>query len=195
MTSDHDVDLKDLAGDWQAAPYNEESAEEIRHYVAKRSGLLWSFAMVDAVIAGIALPVLLYFGIATESKVQRLAMIALASITIATVAFGWWNSRGVLRASATSVSEYVAISAERLRRMRLAWRIAWLVLAAQVTVYVWWIPSRLHAGGIPPSPVQLRFAWAFLAGLVLVAVVGLLWFNRWLKRDTARFEALRRELE
>lgn len=195
MTANHDVDLKDLAGDWQAAPYDPASAEEIKHYVAKRSGLLWSFAVIDVVIAGIALPILLYYGIATKDKVERLVMLALASITIATVAFGWWNWRGVLRASATSVSEYVAISAERLRRMRLAWRTAWFVLAAQVTLYVIWIPSHMHAGATPPSPGQLRFAWAWLAGLVLAFVMGLLWYGRWLKRDTARFEALRRELE
>ena len=35
MTNERDQDLKSWAADWQAAPYNVESAEQIRHYVRK----------------------------------------------------------------------------------------------------------------------------------------------------------------
>lgn len=188
--------FKQWAVEWQASGTRSvESAEQIRHYVKKRGGLVWSFVVTDFIIGGVALPILVYLGVATDNDAQRLAMIALGSITVGAIGFGWWNWRGVLRASASSVSEYVAISAERLRRMRLAWRIAWVVLAAQIVVYVLWIPTQLHNGDAPPSPGQLRFAWGWLFGFVLAAVAGLLWFGRWLKRDAARFEALRRELE
>lgn len=193
---DERLDFKQWATEWQAGGIRDTATDEqIRHYVKKRGGLVWSFLVTDFVIAGIALPLLVYLGIATDSDAQRLAMLSLASITIGAVGFGWWNWRGVLRASAASVSEFIAISEERLRRMRLAWRIAWFVLAAQVVVYVLWIPSQLQAGGTPPSPGQLRFAWGWLAGFTLAAVMGLLWFGRWLKRDAARFEAIRRDLE
>lgn len=194
--SDEYLDFQRWSRDWQAGSTRDVSTDEqIRHYVKRRSGLVWWFLASDFIVAGIALPVLAYLGVAAETRAELLAMLSLASITIGAVGFGWWNWRGVLRASAANVSEYIAISEERLRRMRMAWRIAWLVLAAQVAVYVLWIPGHLHAGGTPPTPGQLRFAWAWLAGLSLAAVFGLLWFGRWLQRDAARFAALRRELE
>jgi hypothetical protein len=195
MTANDDRDLKEWAGDWQAAPYNEESAEQIRHYVQRRSGLLWSFAVVDFVIAGVALPVLVYLGVSTEQDTERLAMISLISITIAAVMFGWWNRRGVLRSSATTIAEYVAISAERLRRMRMAWRIGWVVLVAEMIVFTIWTWNRLYSGPLAPDAGIERFAWLWLAGFGIAAVIGLLYFGRWLKRDAGRFDALRRELE
>jgi hypothetical protein len=195
MTNQHDQDLKSWAADWKAAPYDIESAEQIRHYVKRRSGLFWSFAVADFVIGGLALPVLLYLGIATDSDVERLAMMALASITIAAVMFGWWNRRGVLRSSATTIAEYVAISAERLRRMQMACRIGWLVLAGEVIFFVIWIWDRLYSGARVVSPGEERFAWSWLALFALLAAAGLVRFGRWLKRDAERFESLKAELE
>ena len=193
MTTDHD-DLKAWAADWQAAPDHQESAEQIRHYVRKRGGLLWSFAVADFVIGGLALPVLLYIGIAATSDVERLAMMALASITIAAVMFGWWNRRGVLRSSATTVADYVAISAERLRRMRMACRIGWLVLVGEVIFFSIWIWGRLYSGARTITPGEERFAWSWLTLFTLLAAAGLVWFGRWITRDAGRFDALKAEL-
>ena len=193
MTSKQPVDLKEWVGDWQAAPYDAESAEQIRHYVKRRTGILWSFAVADFVIGGIALPVLVYLGLSTTEQTERMAMAGLASITIAAVMFGWWNRRGVLRSSATSIAEYVAISAERLRRMRMAWRIGWVVLIAEVIAFTIWIWNRLYSGSEAPAGAE-RFAWSWLGGFTLAAIAGLVYFGRWLNRDEARFEALRREL-
>jgi hypothetical protein len=195
MTPNDDRDLKEWSADWQAAPYDSESAEQIRHYVKQRTGLFWSLAVADFVIGGIALPVLLYLGVYTERLAEQVAIMGLASITVAAVMFGWWNRRGVLLSSATTVAEYVAISAERLRRMRMAWRIGWAVLAAEGVVFPIWIWSRLYSGPAPPAPAAERFAWSWFSLFMVMGVVGLIWFGRWLKRDGARFEALRRELE
>jgi len=195
MTSKDAVDLKELIGDWQAAPYDAASAEQIRHYVKQRTGLLWSIAVADFVVGGIALPVLVYLGVTTTRDAERMAMMGLASITIAAVMFGWWNRRGVLRSSATTIADYVAISAERLRRMRMAWRIGWAVLVAEVIVFAIWIWNRLYSGPAAPDPGAERFAWAWLGGFTLAAIAGLVYFGRWLNRDAARFEGLRRELE
>jgi hypothetical protein len=194
MTPNDDRDLKKWAADWQAAPYDVETAEQIRHYVKKRGGLIWSFMVADFVIGGIALPVLIAIGWLSESRVERMAMLSLASITIATVGFGWWNWRGTLRASATSITEYVAISAERIRRMRLAWRVAWVVLAAQVILFSIWIWDMLYARPVPHLDAE-RFAWGWLGFWTLGFVVFLIFFGRWIRRDAARFEALKRELE
>jgi hypothetical protein len=108
--------------------------------------------------------------------------------------FGWWNRRGVLRSSATTTAEYVAVSAERLRRMRMALRIGWMVLVAEVAVYTIWIWDRLYAGGRVALPSEERFAWSWLSGFTAVAVVSLIAFGRWLNRDAERLEAIRREL-
>jgi hypothetical protein len=194
MTSNNDRDLEQWAADWQAAPDHVESADQIRRYVKQRTGLLWSFAVADFIVGGIALPVLVYFGVAAESDVERLAMMALASITIATVMFGWWNRRGVLRSSATTIAAYVAISAERLRRMKTAVRIGWVVLLAEVIVFSIWIWDRIHSGTRVAQPGEAQFAWSWLSGFTLLAIFGLVKFGRWVKRDEARFEALQREL-
>lgn len=195
MTRNDDQDLKEWAADWQAAPPDPESAERIRHYVKKRTGLIWWWVAADLVIGGIVLPILGYIGWMSESYIERMAMGTLASITVAAIAFGWWNWRGVLRSSATSITEYIAISAERIRRIRLAWRMAWLVLAAQVIVFSIWIWDMIYSGAKPHSPGAELFAWSWLGLWTVAAVVFLIVSGRWLRRDTARFEALRRELE
>lgn len=194
MTSRDDRNLKQWTDDWQAAPYDVESAEQIGHYVKQRTGLLWSFAIADFVIGGLAVPVLVYRGVTSPSGAERFAMWSLAWITVAAIIFGWWNRRGVLRARATTVAEYVAISAERLRRMRLALRIGWFLLVAQDIAFSFWIWNRVYSGAQAFSIDAERFAWSWLAGMTIAAVIGMLYFGRWIRRDEERFEALRREL-
>jgi hypothetical protein len=191
----HRDDLQAWTADWQAALDNQASAEQIRRYVSKRSGLFWSFAVADCVVGGLALPVLVYLGVTTNSDIERLAMLSLASITIAAVIFGWWNRRGVLRSSATTIAEYVAISAERLRRMRTAARIGWLVLVAEVVFFSIWIWDRVNSGARSVTRGEEIFAWSWLALFTVIGAAGLIAFGRWLDRDAARFAGMRAELE
>ncbi len=195
-TSDGQRDFAEWSQDWRAGGERDVATEEqIRSYVVRRSRSIYSFIVADFVIGGVALPVLLYYGVMTDNGVQRFAMLCLASITVATVCFGWWNWRSVLRASASSVSEYIAVSAERIRRMRLAWRVAWMVLAAEAIVFTIWIWDLLYKGPSPAPVGSIRFAWTWLGGFTLAAAAGLVAFGRWLKRDAERFEALRRDLQ
>jgi hypothetical protein len=195
MIANDDLELKQWASDWQASPYDVESTEQIRRYVKRRTGLLFSFAIADLVIGAIALPVLAYLAIRTHSDVERAAMTALASITVAAVMFGWWNRRGVLRAAATTTADYVAISVERLRRMRTALRIGWMVLFSEVIVCSIWVWDRLYSGDRVVGPGEEQFAWSWLTGFTLLAVFGLLRFGRWLDRDAERFEMLSGDLD
>jgi len=196
MSAPDDRDFQQWTKEWQAGtPRDETTEDQIRHYVKRRSGLLWSFFVSDFVIAGIALPVLVYYAVAARSDVERLSMLSLAVITVATVGFGWWNWRGVLRSSAATTAEYLAVSAERLRRMRLAWRIGWLVVSAQVAVFTIWIWEQLYSGRLPYNAAAERFAWSMLGGMTVAAVIGLIIYGRWIRRDTQRFEALRRDLD
>ena len=195
MTADDDQrELRQWTEAWQAGDEGANSTEEqIRRYVKRRSGFVWSFIVADFVIGAIALPVLLYFAVMTENMVQRFAMLGLASVTIAAVGFGWWNWRGVVTASAASLSAYLELSAERLRRMRLALRIAWLVLIAEVAIFTVWIQDLLYGGPAPVDHDAERFSWLWLLGFTLAAIIGLVRFGRWLSRDAERFEALRRD--
>jgi hypothetical protein len=195
MTADHDLDLKQWAADWQAAPADAASAEQIRRYVKRRTGWFWSFAVAEFIIGGLALPVLLYLAVATRSDVERLAMVSLASITAAALIFGWWNRRGVVRSSATAIADYIEISAERLRRMRTAWRAGWIVLAGEVVFFSIWIWDRLYSGRREVVSGEERFAWSWLALFTIVAIVSLTAFGRWIARDATRFAAIRREFE
>ena len=196
MNTQPDRELQQWAEDWQSDGAREVTTDEqIRNYVTRRGGLVRSWAIADFVIGAIALPVLAYFGWMARNEVERMAMASIAGITIAAVCFGWWNWRGVLRSTASSTAEYIAISSERLRRLRLACRIGWAVLAAQVIVYTIWIRDHFQSVMHEHDTADVLFAWSWLIGFSLVAAISLLWFGRWITRDAARFEALRRELE
>lgn len=196
MSLQDDRDFQQWQQDWQAGQSRDITTEEqIRHYVKRRGGLIWSFVVADFVIGGIALPILAYLGVYARSDVERFAMFGLGGMTIAAVSFGWWNWRGVLRAAAATTAEYVAISAERLRRMRLAWRVALAVLFAEVLIFTAWIWDHLYSGARAHDRGTEVFAWTWLGGFTLAAMAGLVWFRRWLNRDAERFAALRRELD
>lgn len=169
------------------------STVEIRDYVRKRGSVVKSFLFADLAIGAIMLPVLLFIALTTDNPVERLSMLALATITSGAVGFGWWNWRGVISSSTANVSEFIDLSIERLRRMRMAWRFAWLVLAGEVSVFTIWIRDQLYSVPAAPAEGAERFAWAWLFGFSLAAAAGLMSFGRWLKRDAARFETLRQD--
>jgi hypothetical protein len=196
MTVQEDRDFREWQQQWQAAvPRDISTEEQIRHYVKRRTGMLWSWIVGEFIIAGIALPILAYMGWASTVEIERFAMWALAVMTAATVLFSWWNWRGVLRSSANSVAEYVAISGERLRRMRLAWRVAWMVLIGEVVLFTIWIWDHLYSGARAHDLADERFAWGWLGGFTSAFVIYLIWLGRWITRDSERFERLRRELQ
>jgi hypothetical protein len=196
MTVHEDRDFREWQQQWQTAiPRDISTEEQIRHYVKRRTGMLWSWIVGEFIIAGIALPILAYMGWASTVEIERFAMWALAVMTVATIMFSWWNWRGVLRSSANSVAEYVAISAERLRRMRLAWRVAWMVLIGEVVLFTIWIWDHLYSGAQPHDAGAERFAWSWLAAFSGAFAIYLVFLGRWIKRDAERFERLRRELD
>lgn len=190
----NDPELKEWTADWQAGSDQEYSAEKIRLYAQGRNRFMWTWIAIEFSVAGIALPVLVYLGWIAHDTVGRWAMWLLALIAVAAACVSWWNWRGSLLASARTTSEYVAASTERLRRMRQAWRIGWILLGAEVAVFAVWIWNRLYATGAPPPPFAERFAWGWLAFMTLTAVGFLLWMHRRIRRDADTFEALKREL-
>jgi hypothetical protein len=192
---DNDPELKAWTADWQGGEQPDASADAIRLYAQGRRGFMWTWFMSELTVGAIALPLLAYRGWMAVDQVERWAMYLLVAITVAAMCTGWWNWRGSLLASAKTTAEYVAVSAERLRRMRQAWRIGWLVLAAQVALFAVWIWDMLYTGPREQTAFAERFAWGWLAFISLSAVVFLLRMDRWIRRDEEKFAALKRELE
>ncbi len=193
MTMDNDRDLHQWTADWQSESERQFSAEAIRLYAQGRNRFMWTWVVLELTIGGIALPILGYLGWMASDAVERWAIWLLALITIAAASVGWWNWRGSLLASAKTTAEFVAVSTERLRRMRQAWRIGWIVLAAEVAVFSVWIWRRLADA---PSPSMYSwFAWGWLLFMTLSAVAFLRWLDRRIRRDADTFDALKRELQ
>lgn len=191
---DNDPELKSWTSDWQAGAQHDEPADAIRLYAQGRRGFMWTWVMSELAVGAIALPVLAYMGWMATDEVERWAMYLLVLITAAAMCAGWWNWRGSLLASAKTTAEYVAVSTERLRRMRQAWRIGWVLLAAQVAVFSVWIWNMLYAGARSHTAFYEWFSWGWLAFMSLSAVAFLLWMDRWIRCDEEKFAALRREL-
>lgn len=192
---DNDPELKEWASDWQAGHEPVAPQEAVRHYTKRRGSFLAAWMISEFVVGGIALPLLAYMGWAATDAVERLAMTALASLTLGVLWFGVWNWSGVIDSSARTTTEFVALSVRRLHHMRQALRIGWGLLTIEVIVFSIWIWDHLYGGGRTHTEAAERFAWGWLAGITAIAVVSLIIGGRWIARDAARFEALRRDLE
>ena len=191
----NDPELREWTSDWQAGGDGESSAEAIRLYAQGRRGFMWAWVLSELTVGVIALPVLAYLGWMATDAAERWAMSLLALITVAAMCVGWWNWRGSLLASAKTTAEYVAVSTERLRRLRQAWRIGWVVLVAQVSVFSVWIWNFGYGQATPPTAFTARFVWGWLAMMSLGAVAFLLWMDRGIRRDQEKFAALKQELD
>ena len=189
-----DPELREWTSDWQAVNESDSSGEAIRLYAQGRRNFMWAWVLSELTVGAIALPLLAYVGWIATDVVERWTMWLLALTTVAAICVGWWNWQGSLLASARTTAEYVAVSTERLRRMRQAWRVGWAVLAAEVILFSVWIWNSLHADTGAHTPFAERFSWGWLAFMSLAAVVFLLRMDGWIRRDAEKFAALTREL-
>lgn len=192
---DNDPELKAWTSDWQTGGSAEDSAEAIRLYAQGRGRFMWRWMLAELSVGIIALPLLAYMTWNASDAVERWAMALLAAITVAAMAVGWWNWRGSLLAAAHTTAEFVMVSAERLRRMRQAWRIGWIVLIAQVVVFSVWIWNMLYSGARDHTAFAEQFSWGWLAFMSLAAAAFLLRMDRWVRRDEEKFAELKRELQ
>jgi hypothetical protein len=189
----NDPELQEWSSDWKSDADREYSEAAIRLYAQGRNRFMWTWILLELTIGGIALPILGYLGWMATDQMERNAMWMLAGFTVAVMGMGWWNWRGSLLASVKTTAEYVAVSAERLRRMRQAWRIGWIVLAGQIVMFSVWIWRRLYVVTEASGGSKL-FAWGWLLFMTLLAVAFLVWMDGSIRRDTDKFEALKREL-
>jgi hypothetical protein len=183
-------DLERLADDWQAIDAPGPAPEAIRRYVRARSRLLRVWMAGELLLGAVVFPVLVYLAWTARDLGDRIAMSALAALTVAAVWIAAWNWHGVLCADAETTSAFVALSIRRLGRVGQAYRVGWLVLVFEVVILGLWIWSRFGTSASAAS----MFAWGLLTVMTAGATVFLLALRRWIVREQDRFEAVRREL-
>lgn len=190
-----DRELRDWQKTWQEDVDSPVAPEIITRTVKRRGREIAIWIAGEIVVAVAALTFLLY-RVATQPDLgERVAMGLLALIAVAALLFEWWNWRGVIRSSASTTSRYLALAIERSHRLRRSVRAAWVILGAEIAVFVPWVWNRLYGDGEPPTAFAERFGWGWLAGLTLAAVIGILLLQRRIDRDAHALESLARETE
>jgi hypothetical protein len=195
MSGHSEIDLQALAADWQAPSAPATPAEQVRDHVRRRGRLFAVWASVEVLIGTGFLVFLVHRAVTHPDPIEKLAMGLLAAIAAATMAFGIWNWRGTLGASAEDTRTFVALAAERSRRLARGVRASWVVLAAQVAVFTPWVYYQLYGGGRTPPPRIEIFGWGYLILMTVLAIAFILALQSWSRRDAAAFEQIRRELD
>jgi hypothetical protein len=189
-----DLELQRWMDDWQASEVPGTPPARIRDHVRRRSRLLALWIAGEAIVGVGGLAFVLYWIVAVPDRVHQLLMSALAAVIIAVLVFDVWNWRGTLRASAEDTRTFMILSIERLRRVRRAIGVSWLLLAMQVAVFTPWIAYRLYYREPAATMGQQVFAWGLLIGMSASAIVWTRFAARWVDRDTDVLESLAREL-
>lgn len=188
-----DRDLTAWTADWQAGVDTPGAAPAIHAYVVRRSRLIRRWMWGELAVAVVALPVLGFVAWSTQSAVERTVMFLLGVITVGAVVLSRWNWRGMRETSAGTTADFIELSLARIQRVRQAVWMGWGILVAEVAVFTLWIVDRFAGGGVGRG--SETFAWTWLATITAIAIVHLVWLSRWVERDAARFEALRRDLQ
>jgi hypothetical protein len=195
MPHTSDPELQQLMDAWRApagAPAGPPAA--ICRHVRRRSRLLWASLAAEALVVIAIAPVLFQTAIAGDAF-EKVAMASLAAISLGAIGFSWWNWHDAIRASGESTSAFLELSRRRVTKLARAVSAGWVVLGAEVVVFIPWIANRLFGG---PEPASLRaqvFSWGLLALMTTLGVAALVALARWAERERASLDALRRELD
>ena len=195
MTTARDREMQQWMDAWHANGEASAAPDAIRKHVEGRRLLLALWVGCEIVVCGGMLSFLLHRVVTHPDPVEMLAMGLLALITVSALAFSWWNWRGAILTASDTTSAYIALSVERTRRFRRAVYVGWVILAAEVVVFVPWIWYRLYAGPDAPPAGAERFGWGLLAGVTAAAVVLLSGLHMWARREARILDELRRELD
>jgi hypothetical protein len=195
MTTAQDRELRDWIDAWHETNVSTPlSVETIGARVRRRVRILRVWAASEAVVAVVALAFVSYRAIVDSDPFEKIAMGLLGVIALSALAGSWWSWRGVWRAATEPTSAFLALSILRTRRFQRYLQAGWLILLAEVAVFVPWIRHRLYAGPNRVDPATEWFAWGFLATMVASAVVFLLAAHRWARHERDRLAAIEREL-
>jgi hypothetical protein len=193
MNTNTDPDLREWTADWQAGVDTPGPAPAIHDYVVQRSRFIRLWMWGELAVAVVALPVLGVIAWMTENPVERTVMLLLSVITVGAVALSRWNWRGMRDTASGTTVDFLELSLARIQRLRQAVWLGWGILVAEVALFTVWIVDRFAGRGSGLG--SETFAWTWLSTVTVIAIVHLLWLSRWVDRDAARFEALRRDLQ
>ncbi len=196
MTSSPDRELKAWIDDWQAGTSERPAAQQVRHYVQRRSRLLKIFLVTDTLI-GVGFGVFLIHRALTQpDPYEKLAMGLLAAIAIGATTFGWINWQGAVTARGEDTATFMALAVSRARRMERSARAAWFVLGAQLAVFTPWVWHQVSAARPgPPSIAAQVFSWGLLIVMASLAAAFVAALQRWSHREARIVAALQRELD
>jgi hypothetical protein len=197
MISETKQDLHEWIADWQeesATSMRATPAEEIRRHVRKRERLLIAWLVGDVVI-GLGFAIFLLHRVLTHpDPIEKLAMGLLLLAVFAVGLFEGYNWRGSLAASAETTATYLTLALDRSRRLRRSLRAGWLLLGAEILVFVPWTWYQLHGNGVTPTAERSVLAWGLLFTMSVIGALSLRLAQRWATRDAANLVCLRSEL-
>ena len=196
MTSSPDRELKAWIDDWQAGTSERPAAQQVRHYVQRRSRLLKIFAVTDTLIGVGFGAFLIHRAVTHPDPYEKVAMGLLAAIAIGATTFGWINWHGAITARGEDTATFMALAVSRARRMERSARAAWFVLGAQLAVFTPWIWHRLYGDAASqPSVARQLASWGLLVALFSLALVFVVSVQRWSRREARIVSDLQRELD
>ena len=194
MTVSQDQELQAWVSAWQTASERPIAVDEVGVRVRQRIRRLRLWAATEAVVGVVALAVVSYRFVFEAALFEKVAMALLGVIALSGLALSWWQWQGVWRASAASTAEFLTGSMERSRRLQRYLAAGWVLLVAEVAVFVPWIRYRLDSRpATVPQSVEW-FAWGLLTVMVAGAAVFLLIAQRRVRSERESLAAIEREL-
>jgi hypothetical protein len=187
MTSERDRELQDWMESWTDGP--PAPAEEVRAAILRRVRRqsfyqrLW--AALEAVVA-VGMAVFLVAMGARPTHPSDIPVIAAFGLLLgATMIWGWLTRKGMWRTTDDSTAAFLDLSLRRCsNRLKLV-RGGFVILALEILIFVPWLRIR----SAPP------WAFAYLAGMVALAIVALLVVGGRTHRDLESLAELERKLE
>lgn len=187
MTDPNDK-LEEWMTTWHEPDVSPPAGDPLRGYVRRRSAVLMTWVVAETTVGIIAIVLLVYLTVSRPDPIERTVMGVLALACAAALLFGWWNWRGLLRAVGETTAVYLELSTTRLVRMRRGLIAAWLLFGVEMAALTPWVWYRTRTD----ASIAI-WPWALLVSLGVSAVVWLIWLGRWIRREEAIVEDLRRE--
>jgi hypothetical protein len=195
MPHPSDPELQQWIATWQTpTSASNGTPEAIFRHVQRRSRLLWFWLAGEVAIVMAVAPVLVWTAMAGDT-LDKLAMASLAAIATAAIAFSWWNWHGAIHGSGESTAAFLRLSYLRVEKLGRAAFVGWMVLGAEVLVFILWIGNRLYGNGAVADLRSQVFSWGLLGVMTLLCAWFLVRLARWAERERSRLESLRAELD
>ena len=189
MSGAPDRELQMWMDDWAVPSDDAMPIEVIGLHVRRRSRLLAVWVASEVLIFAAFTPFLTYRALTHPDPVERVVMAMLAAIVVAASVFSYRNWSGTWVPAAETTASFLELSYERCRRLQRAIVAGWVILGAEVFVFVPWIAHVVATG-----PGAVLWPWAWLAFVTTCAAAGLLAVRRWLGHETAALDEMRRAI-